>query len=111
MADYTKIPPYASKKCKIGNNLGAHMIPIAEARDEARGILDSIRRLVRSLRLFSREAEQKLDLSAAKLFVLQQLSATKPVSMKELARRTYTDQSSVSTVVSRLAEKGLVNKK
>ena len=87
------------------------MIPASDARDEARAILDSIRRLVRALRLFSGKAEQDLGLSAAQLFVLQQLSAAKPVSMKELAKRSYTDQSSVSAVVARLVEKGLASKK
>jgi DNA-binding MarR family transcriptional regulator len=86
------------------------MIPVSDARDEARSVMDSIRRLVRGLRLFSRQAENELELSAAQLFVLQQLSATKPESMKSLAKRTFTDQSSVSVVVKRLVDKGLVLK-
>jgi DNA-binding MarR family transcriptional regulator len=87
------------------------MISTTDAKTEARQVLDSIRRLVRALRLFSREAEAKAQVSAAQLFVLQQLSFTTALSLKDLAKRTYTDQSSVSTVVSKLVEKGLVTKR
>jgi DNA-binding MarR family transcriptional regulator len=75
---------------------------------EARRILDAIRRLVRSLRLYSSKVEARLGLSAAQIFVLRELDEAAPMSLKELARRTMTDVSSVSVVVDRLAQKGLV---
>lgn len=80
----------------------------ANSTKKIQDILDSIRRIVRALRLASRDSEKTLDLSAAQLFVLQQLSAGNPLSINELAEKTLTHQSSVSVVVSRLEAKGLV---
>jgi DNA-binding MarR family transcriptional regulator len=50
-------------------------------------------------------------LSSAQLYVLQKLAEGEPASLGELARRTLTDQSSVSVVVSKLAKAGLLTKK
>ena len=71
-------------------------------------ILDSIRRIVRGLRVSSKIAEKELGISGAQLFVLQKLSQARRLSVNELAERTLTHQSSVSVVVSRLVEQGLV---
>ena len=75
---------------------------------DSQRILDSIRRLVRLLRLADRAAQNELGLSGAQLFVLQELGKTPSLSLNELAERTRTDQSSVSVVVTRLVEAGLV---
>jgi MarR family transcriptional regulator, lower aerobic nicotinate degradation pathway regulator len=71
-------------------------------------VLDSIRRIVRLLREGSRISEKSVGLSGAQLFVLQKLDPKEPLSLTELAARTLTHQSSVSVVVSRLVERGLV---
>jgi len=78
--------------------------------DETREILDSIRRIVRLLRVSSREAEREVGLSAAQLFVLRTLSEHKVLSVNELADRTHTHQSSVSVVVQALVDKGLITR-
>jgi MarR family transcriptional regulator, lower aerobic nicotinate degradation pathway regulator len=74
-------------------------------------VLDSIRRIVRLLREGSRASEESVGLSAAQLFVLQKLDPATPLSLTELAARTLTHQSSVSVVVSRLVERGLVQRR
>jgi DNA-binding MarR family transcriptional regulator len=71
-------------------------------------VLDSIRRIVRLLREGSRASEDAVGLSAAQLFVLRMLDPERPLALKEVAARTLTHQSSVSVVVSRLVERGLV---
>ena len=71
-------------------------------------ILDSIRRLVRLLRLTDRAAQSELGLSGAQLFVLHELGKSAPLSLSDLAERTRTDQSSVSVVVTRLVEGGYI---
>jgi DNA-binding MarR family transcriptional regulator len=76
--------------------------------DEVKQILDSIRRIVRMLRVASRAAEKQVGLSAAQLFVLHALAGAPARSLNELAERTRTHQSSVSVVVQRLVERGLV---
>src|ERR1700730_535689 len=73
---------------------------------DSQRILDSIRRLVRLLRLSDRVAQRELGLSAAQLFVLQELGKTPALSLSEVAERTRTDQSSVSVVVTRLVGSG-----
>lgn len=73
-------------------------------------ILDSIRRLVRHLRLTDRATQSELGLSGAQLFVLHELGKSPSLSLSELAERTRTDQSSVSVVVSRLVDGGYVTR-
>jgi DNA-binding MarR family transcriptional regulator len=74
-------------------------------------ILDAIRHLVRALRLSHQEAERRAGLSAARLFVLQSLEDGRGLSLREVAARTATDPSSVSVVVARLVEAGLVRRR
>jgi DNA-binding MarR family transcriptional regulator len=73
--------------------------------------MNALRRIVRVLRLADREAEGAVGLSAAQLFVLQSLAAAPAHSLAELAERTLTDQSSVSTVVAKLVAKRLVTRR
>jgi DNA-binding MarR family transcriptional regulator len=72
--------------------------------------MDSIRRVVQALRVSSRGAEQRVGLSGAQLFVLQRLAASPSMSINELAEATVTHQSSVSVVVRRLVERGLLRR-
>src|SRR5438270_8768962 len=73
-------------------------------------ILDSIRRLVRLLRVSDRQAQADLGISGAQLFVLTELGKTPALSLGDLAGRKRTDQSSVSVVVTRLVQSGLVTR-
>ena len=82
-----------------------------DVHTEIRSVLDSIRRIVRALRVASRAAEKSVGISGAQVFVLQQLDSERPLSVNELAERTFTHQSSVSEVVQRLVEKNLVERK
>jgi MarR family transcriptional regulator, lower aerobic nicotinate degradation pathway regulator len=75
---------------------------------ETRAVLDSVRRIVRDLHESSRAAEKQVGLSGAQLFVLQKLAEFPGASLNDLAARTHTHQSSVSTVVARLVHRGLV---
>ena len=79
-------------------------------RDSATASLVALRRIVRYLRLADREVELACGISVAQLFVLRQLADSPSLSIAELAQQTLTDASSVSTVVSRLVERGLVSR-
>lgn len=72
--------------------------------------LEGLRAIVRALRVNSHALERRIGISGAQLFVLQQLQEGPADSMNELAERTLTHQSSVSVVVSRLVERGLVTR-
>lgn len=77
---------------------------------DSQRVLDAVRRLVRHLRVADRAAQTELGLSSAQLFVLSELGKTPAISLGELADRTHTDQSSVSVVVARLVDAGLVQR-
>ena len=83
---------------------------MSEPMSDGHRVLESVRRLVRMLRVSDRAAQQQAGVSAAQLFVLYELGKTPAMSLRELAERTFTDQSSVSTVVARLVEAGLVSR-
>jgi DNA-binding MarR family transcriptional regulator len=87
--------------------MGSHVFQPADGH--TRQVLDSIRRIVQLLRESSREAE-KHGLSGAQLFVLRTLAESPGLSLNELAERTRTHQSSVSVVVARLVDHGLVER-
>jgi DNA-binding MarR family transcriptional regulator len=73
-------------------------------------VMDSLRAVVRALRISTRAVEKEIGISGAQLFVLQQLEDAPARSVNDLADRTSTHQSSVSTVVSRLVERGLARR-
>ena len=75
--------------------------------DAARA-MDSLRRVVHALRVSTRTSEHEFGLSAAQLFVLRQLSGAPGQSLRDLALRTRTTQSSISEVVARLVQRGFV---
>ena len=75
-----------------------------------REVLDSVRWIFQALRESSRRAESQVGLSGAQLFVLQKLAESPGLSLNELADRTHTHQSSVSTVVSRLVARRFVQR-
>lgn len=70
--------------------------------------MDALRLIVQALRLSARAAEKQLGISGAQLFVLQRLAEHGPQSIGDLAERTFTHQSSVSVLVSRLVARRLV---
>jgi DNA-binding MarR family transcriptional regulator len=71
-------------------------------------VLNGLRRITQALRLSSSVVQDTLGITGAQLFVLHQLAESPGASLRELAERTATDQSSVSVVVSRLVEAGHV---
>jgi DNA-binding MarR family transcriptional regulator len=72
--------------------------------------LDAIRTLVGALARSARSVERRTGITNAQLFVLRQLAECGNLSLNQVAERTLTRQSTVSIVVSRLAEQGLVRR-
>ena len=79
--------------------------------DDITRSMDAIRSVVRALRLNTRAIELKIGISLAQLFVLQQVAERPAESLNDLAERTSTHQSSVSVVVRRLVDRGLVSRR
>src|SRR5215207_7103475 len=74
-------------------------------------ILNAIRILFRAIRLNNVDVERQLGISLAQLYVLEQLERYPSSSVNRLAELTRTHQSSVSVVVRKLTERGLVEKR
>lgn len=79
----------------------------ADADPDVRAVLDSLRRIVQALRAGTRDAG-RAALSTAQLFALEQIARHPGASVNDVADLTFTHQSSVSVVVQRLVERGLV---
>jgi len=79
--------------------------------DHAQSIraMDNLRRIVRAISASARSVSTR-GLSGAQLFVLRQIAAAPSLSLRELADRTLTGQSTVSEVVTRLVDRGLVTR-
>ena len=73
-------------------------------------VVNALRRITQALRLSSSVVQDTLGITGAQLFVLQQLADKPAESLNELAERTATHQSSVSVVVRRLVDRGLVTR-
>jgi DNA-binding MarR family transcriptional regulator len=69
-----------------------------------------MRRIVRALGISARTAERSIGITGAQLFVLRVLDAHPAQSLNELARLTFTHQSTVSVVVDRLVGRGFVTR-
>ncbi|AFY01106.1 transcriptional regulator [Bdellovibrio bacteriovorus str. Tiberius] len=73
-------------------------------------VMDYIRHIFKALRVSSSQFEKDLGLSAAQIFVMKKLKEEPGLSINDLALRTTTHQSSVSVVVKKLEEQGLVSR-
>jgi DNA-binding MarR family transcriptional regulator len=79
-------------------------------RAEVVRVVDAIRAIIQTLRVSGRAVEQELGISSAQLYVLQALAERPDQSINDLAYNTFTHQSSVSMVVSRLVAGDLVRR-
>lgn len=73
-------------------------------------IVNGLRRIVRALELFSRETHRDFGLTAPQLWALKALEARGPLTIGELAAHLHVHQSSVSILLTRLEERGLVRR-
>jgi DNA-binding MarR family transcriptional regulator len=85
--------------------------PTASTRQahELHEILDAFRAIVQALRAGA-DGRSASPVTAAQLFALQQIAAHPDASVNEIAALTFTHQSSVSVVIQRLVDAGLVRK-
>jgi DNA-binding MarR family transcriptional regulator len=77
---------------------------------DTHAIVNGLRRIVRALELFSRETHRDFGLTAPQLWALKALEANGPLSVGALAEQLHVHQSSVSILLTRLEERGLVRR-
>lgn len=82
----------------------------SQYRPEVADVMDYIRHIFKALRVASSQFEKDLGVSAAQIFVMKKLRDEPGLSINDLALRTTTHQSSVSVVVKKLEEQGLVSR-
>ncbi len=82
-------------------------VALSGARVQA---LDSVRILVASLYRSARAVERRSGLTNAQLYALQHVGAFGPLGVNDLTRYLATSQSTVSSIVARLARSGLVRR-
>ncbi|MDQ6718085.1 MAG: MarR family transcriptional regulator [Gemmatimonadota bacterium] len=70
--------------------------------------INSLRRIVRAARGATQAVESRYGISSAQLYILQALAETPGMSIKDVVALTLTTNSSVSEVVGRLVDAGLV---
>jgi DNA-binding MarR family transcriptional regulator len=74
-------------------------------------ILVALRRIIRAVDMHSRQLIQKTGLSGPQLVLLQIMGQRETVTAGELARRASLSQATVTTILDRLEERGLVLRK
>src|SRR4051812_35623690 len=79
----------------------------SNADTDVRAVLDNLRRIVQALRVGTKHPG-RAALGTAQLFALEQIARHPGASINDVADLTFTHQSSVSVVVQRLVERGLV---
>src|SRR5512141_3390272 len=77
---------------------------------EANRAMDGLRRIVRALRVGNIRAEASHGISSAQLFALRAIDAQPGGSLRDLADRTLTSQSTASEGVARLVAQGLITR-
>ena len=89
---------------------GLHRAPDDQGSPDASAALSSIRTLIAALTRSARTIESHTGITNAQLFLLRQIATSDALSINELAERARTRQNTVSSVVGRLVEAGLVEK-
>ena len=75
-----------------------------------RDIVRSLRRIIRAVGLYSRELQRRHDLTAPQLATLRQLRRKGALSAGELAQGIAVSAATVTGIVDRLEERGLVSR-
>jgi DNA-binding MarR family transcriptional regulator len=101
------MPAIQRSRRSLARTVASSTKPAPIAADAIRA-MEALRRMVRALSSSAREASSGGGLTGAQLFVLRQVDARKGLSISQLASSTLSRQSTVSEVVSRLVERGLV---
>jgi len=89
-------------------DLASNTNDAVETSDDVRSVADSLRILFQAIRLHNVNVERQLGISLAQLYVLERLAETGVCCVNDLAAMSRTHQSSVSVVVRKLVERGLV---
>ena len=71
-------------------------------------IMQSLRRIIKSIQDYSQEVSNKFGITGPQLWVLKIISGNENLSLGELSKRIYLHPSSITGLVDRLEKKGYV---
>jgi DNA-binding MarR family transcriptional regulator len=77
---------------------------------ETQQVMDALRRIVQAVRRSSAQCEHASGLTSAQVLILKILRAHDGLSVSDVAELTLTHQSTVSEVIGRLEDRGLVTR-
>jgi DNA-binding MarR family transcriptional regulator len=84
--------------------------PAPGAASDADAIVEGLRRIVKALHDYSRDVQARFDLTAPQLWALKTLARRPDLSIGALADELAVHQSSISVLVDRLEDRGLVQR-
>jgi len=84
--------------------------PTLTLPDEAVGIVDGLRRIVRAIELYSQEIYKNFGLTGPQLWALKTLGRRGPLATTDLAKALAVQPSTLSVLVDRLVKRGLVRR-
>lgn len=78
--------------------------------DEISEVIDNLRRSIKAINEYSRNAEKETGLTGPQLWVIKIVASSAPIKVSDLARRMYLHPATVVGILDRLESKGLVRR-
>jgi len=78
--------------------------------DEISEIIDNLRRSIKAINEYSRNAEKETGLTGPQLWAIKLIAGSAPIRVSDLARQMYLHPATVVGILDRLESKGLVQR-
>ena len=78
--------------------------------DEISEVIDNLRRSIKAINEYSRNAEKETGLTGPQLWAIKLVAGSAPIKVSDLARRMYLHPATVVGILDRLESKGLVQR-
>lgn len=93
----------------VGTRLSTQSPDVPDSRYDLL-ILQSIRRIIRAVDIYSRKLRSRCDLTAPQLVCLGTVAARSPLTVSEIAKSVFLSPSTVVGILDRLESRGLVKR-
>lgn len=103
-------PIHASGAAEDGADLQPPPTPVWDPESMERGIVRSLRRIIRAVALYSKELLRRRNLTTSQLATLRQLGRRGALSAGDLARGISVSQATITGIVDRLEKSGLLTR-
>jgi DNA-binding MarR family transcriptional regulator len=83
---------------------------MGNSADEISEVIDNLRRSIKAINEYSRNAEKETGLTGPQLWAIKIVACSAPIKVSDLARRMYLHPATVVGILDRLESKGLVQR-